>query len=102
MSPTSYHLLYSAIYDTHAVSRCLIIIPQHGVCVNRFYQKSLCNFSREFTRLSAFVSDNALAHHGGGDLLETGDVGTGDQVALHAVLFGSGGSTVIDVDHDVV
>ena len=37
MSPTSYHLLYSAIYDTHAVSRCLIIIPQHGVCVNSFY-----------------------------------------------------------------
>ena len=52
MSPTSYHLLYSAIYDTHAVSRCLIIIPQHGVCVNRFYEKTLCNFSREFTRLS--------------------------------------------------
>ena len=51
MSPTSYHLLYSAIYDTHAVSRFLIRIPQHGVCVNRFYQKSLCNFSREFTRL---------------------------------------------------
>ncbi len=42
------------------------------------------------------------AHHGGGDtcFAETGDVGTGDGVALHAVLFGSGGSGLIDVDHE--
>src|SRR5699024_1413963 len=47
-------------------------------------------------------SDDALAHHGRGDLQEARDVGAGHQVALAAVFLGSIGSSLVDVDHDVV
>ena len=48
------------------------------------------------------ASDNALAHHGAGDLFKAGDVGTGDKVALAAVLFGGGSGVLVNVDHNVV
>ena len=47
-------------------------------------------------------SNHTLAHHSAGDLLEACDVGTGNQVALHAVTLGCIGSVLVDVDHDVV
>ena len=81
--------------------RCLIIIPQCGVCVKGVAEKNQRKIFRALS-LRGVQSDNALAHHGGGDLLKAGDVGTGNQVALHAVLFGGGGGSLVDVDHDVV
>ena len=47
-------------------------------------------------------SNHTLAHHSAGDLLEACDVGTGNQVALHAITLGCIGSVLVDVDHDVV
>ncbi len=38
MSPTSYHLLHSAIFK-HPKSECLIIISQSDVFVNCFFEK---------------------------------------------------------------
>ena len=47
-------------------------------------------------------SDNALAHHSGGNLLKAGNVGTSHEVALHAVALSGIGGILVDIDHDAV
>ena len=45
---------------------------------------------------------DALPEHGVGDLLESGDVGSGDQVAIHAVPLGRLGGLLVDGGHDAL
>ena len=46
--------------------------------------------------------NDALGQHGIGDLLEAGNVGTGDIVACHAEFLGGGIQIVEDVHHDLL
>ena len=48
------------------------------------------------------LSDNTLSEHGGGDLLEAGDVRADNIVALKAVLLGGSVKVAEDVDHDAL
>ena len=45
---------------------------------------------------------DALPEHGVGDLLESGDVGSGDEVALHSVPLGRISGLLVDSCHDVL
>ncbi len=76
MSPTSYHLLHSAIFK-HPQSECLIIIPQCNVFVNTFFLKSnkkvtvfIDNLRRFLGNIAVFEGISASAKSRGGGLFK--------------------------------
>ena len=63
-------------------------------------KKKSCKSSSSFWFSKRFGLENALSHHGVGDLLEAGDVGASDQVVAQAVTLGSLNGSIVDVLHD--